>query len=276
MKALRVVVLVVFSSSLSMAQGWLPQGARSMGLAHTSVTFEDAFAYHHNPGALGFVQSFSAAVHYQNRFLLRELQTQSAALIFPTDKGVFSVGGQFYGYEHFKTNRIGGGYSMLLSPNMALGVQLNYVNLRLDSFYGVRHGVSAEIGVQAKLSETLTLGGSIVNIGNTRISTITDERFGTLIRLGVGYQLRKELTLLGEVAQFISQPTQVKGGVEYVFAEKFFLRAGASIQPVELSFGMGFKFAQLQFDVGSHYHHIIGWTPGVSFVFNLDRKNVAE
>jgi hypothetical protein len=272
MKTLRVVISFVIFAQLSVAQGWLPQGARSMGVANTSVTLEDVFAYHHNPGALAFVPSFSAAVHYENRFLLRELQTQSFALALPTEKGAFSLGGQFYGYENFRTSRVGGGYSLLLAPNVALGVQLNYLNLRLDSFYGVRHGVSAEVGMLAKVNEDLTLGGSVVNIGNTRVSTITDDRFGTLIRLGAGYRLMENLTVLGEVAQYINQPTQLKGGVEYVFKEQFFIRIGASVQPVELSFGMGMKLGGIQLDLGSKYHAIVGWTPGVSFTYELGAK----
>lgn len=276
MKRLSVIIVLYFFTLIQLnytqAQAWQPQSARSMALGHASVTLEDVFAYHHNPGALANASSLAVGFHYQNRFLLRELQTQSFSLVLPISNGVFSLGGQYYGYESFRTNRTGIGYSMLLSENIGLGVQLNYLNLRLDSFYGVRHGVSAELGLLAKVNESVTLGGSIVNIGNTRVSTITDERFGTLIRFGATYHIRPELSMYGEIEQYINAPTHFKTGVEYLIQDFLYVRAGATVQPVNFSFGLGVKRKNWKLDLGSFYHAVIGWTPGVNFSMNLGEK----
>lgn len=274
MKAFFKGIVFFLFVNLSFAQGWLPQGARSMGLANSSVVLDDVFAFHHNPGALAFLPNIAAGVHYETRFMLRELQTQSFAVVIPNNSGSFSFGGQFYGYENFRTSRIGGGYSLKLSPTLALGVQLNYLNLRLDTYYGVRHGVSAEVGILAKVNEKLTLGGSVINIGNTRVSTITDERFGTLIRFGASYKLMDDLSLIGELSQSMQYPLVVKGGMEYVLKDKFFIRAGISNKPINLSFGWGVKWKNIQLDMGSQYHTTVGWTPGLSFVYSFQKNQV--
>lgn len=273
---MRIILSVVFASALLSvsAQGWLPQGARSAGVGNASLTFEDAFAYHHNPGALGFLENSEVAIHYEARFMLRELQTQGFAYAQPLKTGVLSVGGQFYGYEHFRTNRVGAGYSMQLTDKLAGGVQLNYMSLRLDPAYGIRHAVSGEAGLLTKFSDDFRLGFSVVNIGRARLSEYEDDRFTTTMRLGVGYKIIDELDFLIEVEQAVTHNPRLRAGIEYHPIDFFYFRAGAQGGPMEFSFGTGFNFEQITLDLASHYNQILGWTPSASFTFKfLNKKN---
>jgi hypothetical protein len=265
--------VIVIIAQFNFAQGWMPQGARSAAVGNTSVTFEDAFAYHHNPGALGFMQQPSIAVNYEARFLLRELQSQGFAYAQPLKTGVLSVGGQFYGYETFRTNRIGLGYSMPLSDNLSAGIQMNYLSLRLDPAYGIKHTVTGEVGLLAKMTEDLVLGFSAVNIGRNRLSDFQDDRFSTLMRLGVGYKIIKELNLLFEIEQAVGYKPRLRGGIEYHPIDFFYFRMGVQGAPMEYSFGAGFKFDRIMIDLASHYNQILGWTPSASFVFNFAKQS---
>lgn len=263
---------MLFTISLNtFSQGWIPQGARSSALANSSVTLVDLFAYHHNPGALGQLESGGAAVHYETRFLLRELQTQSFVLAQPLKTGVMSLGGQFYGYETFRTNRIGLGYSLLLADNFSAGVQVNYMSLRLDPQYGVKHTVSGEFGMLTAVGEDITLGASVVNLGRNRLSEFQDDRFSTILRLGMSYKIMEDLLLLTEIEQEVTYSTRLRTGAEYSFKDVFFLRIGAQTAPVELSFGFGGKFGRTQLDLGSQYNQVLGWTPSASFIFNFEK-----
>lgn len=270
----KLFLLVLLSSSLlTNAQGWLPQGARSAGLGGSSVTLVDAFAFHHNPGALGFLEEGTAGVSYETRFLLRELQSQSIAVAQPLKTGVISVGGQFYGFETFRTNRIGVGYSMKLTDNLATGVQMNYLSLRLDPFYGVKHSVTGEAGMLATLGDDLTFGFSVVNLGRARLSEFQDDRFSTVMRLGASYKLMEELLFVIELEQEVTYDTRLRAGLEYNPTDRFYFRCGVQGAPMDFSFGTGFKFGNLKLDLATYYNQILGWTPGASLIYNFKKKN---
>lgn len=268
MKALLLAGSILASACL-FAQGWMPQGARAAGMGNAVVGVTDIFSYHHNPGALGFLEHGSAGVSYENRFLLRELQSQGFAVAAPLKTGVISLGGQFYGYEHFRTTRIGGGYSMKLSENFAAGVQMNYLNLRLDPFYGVKHAVTAEVGGLLKVDDQLSLGFAVFNLGRARLSEYQDDRFSTIMRIGGYYKFSEHLTLAAELGKDITHKVRFRTGIEYNPIELLYIRFGVQTAPVEFSGGLGVKLNNVQMDIASHYHQLLGWTPGLNFIYNF-------
>lgn len=259
---------------LSEAQGWMPQGARSSALGNASTVLTDVFAFHHNPGALGFNTKGGVGVSYENRYLMRELQSQGVTVVKPLKKGVVSAGGQFYGYNTFRTNRVGAGYSMKLTENLSAGVQLNYLSVRLDQFYGTRHTMTGEVGMLAKLGDKLSLGFSVFNLGRTKLSEFQDDRLTTLMRLGAGYELSDEILLLIELENEITKNPRLKGGIEYNPNDLFYVRAGFQGAPVELSFGFGMKWNRFKLDLATHYHQLLGWTPSATMILQFkDLKN---
>ena len=263
---------VFFCSCYSFAQGWLPVGARSNSLANASVTIADVWAYHHNPGALGELKQASVGASYENRFLLKEFQSQGIAYAQPLKYGVLSVGAQFYGYRQFRTQRIGAGYSLKLANRFFAGVQLNYQGLQLNENYGNRHGVTAEAGLQALLTDNWRLGFSVTNIGRARLNDYQDERFSTNFRLGMSYSLSNKVLFLLEGSKTIIDKARIKAGVEYQAVKNFFVRAGIAGAPIEFSFGFGYKWKVISIDAGSSYHQLIGWSPHVSLTYTANKK----
>lgn len=251
------------------AQGWLSQGARVGAMANNGVTLIDAFSYHHNPGALGFVENGTAGLSYESRYTLKELQSQSVAVAVPLKVGVISAGGQFYGYDTYRTTRAGLGYSMKLSEKISAGVQINYLGMRLDQFYGVKHGVSAEVGALAKLNDKVNIGFSVVNIGRAKLSEFKDDRYGTLLRLGVSYQLIDELLIVAEIEQEITFDTRLRAGIEYHPIDLLYIRAGVQGAPMDFAFGFGLKYERFKLDLSTQYNQVLGWTPAASFIVDF-------
>jgi hypothetical protein len=251
------------------AQGWLSQGARVGAMANNGVTLIDAFSYHHNPGALGFIEKGTVGLSYESRYALKELQTQSFAVAVPLKAGVISAGGQFYGYDTYRTTRAGMGYSMKLSEKIAAGVQINYLGMRLAPFYGIRHGVSAEFGALAKLTDRVNIGFSVVNIGRAKLSEYKDDRYGTLIRLGLSYQLIKELLIVAEIEQEVTFDTRLRAGFEYHPIDLLYIRAGFQGAPMDFAFGFGLKYERFKLDMSTQYNQILGWTPAASFIVDF-------
>lgn len=249
------------------AQGWLPMGSRSNSLANASVTISDAWAFHHNPGALGELKTMSVGVSYENRFLLKQLQSQGFVFAQPLKVGVISVGAQLYGYNQFRTQRIGAGYSLKLADFLYAGVQLNYQGLILNENYGSNHSMSAEAGIQAIITPKWKVGISVFNLGRAKLSSYQNDRYTTLMRIGTSYMVSDKVMIMAEAQKNVDFKTDFKGAVEYQAFKNFYLRLGASSAPIDFTFGFGYKWKVISIDLGTAYHQTLGWSPNFSLTY---------
>lgn len=274
MSRIHFIVFALLSSANIQAQGWKPAGARSMSMANSTVALVDVWSFHHNPAGLAFVKNVSAGLSYENRFLLKELQTQAAVVAQPLKVGVISAGAQMYGYRTYRTTRVGLGYSMLLGEKISAGVQLNYQGIRIDN-YGSKGTVTAEAGFLAKINSKVSLGVSVMNIGMAKLSEFEDDRFSTYMRLGLNYQISSKVDILAEIDKSIETKLRVKAGMEYELVERFFFRLGAASIPTEITFGIGYEFKnRIKVDLGSAWHQHLGWSPHFGLTYELlNKKN---
>ncbi len=254
------------------AQGWSPMGSRSMSMANASVTLSDVWAFHHNPGALGAIEECTVGASYENRFLLKELQSQGVAAAIPLKVGLISVGGQSFGYRQFRTIRGGLGYSMQLTEKFYAGVQVNYQMLQLSQNYGSRSAVTGEAGIYTRITNHWDIGASVFNIGRARLADAFDDRFTTLMRLGTSYRFSDKLLVVAEGEKDLDYDPRFKLGIEYQTIDNFFLRGGAATAPPELSFGLGYALKTIDISAGSAYHQILGWSPNFSLTYSADPK----
>lgn len=268
----RIFLTIIFILTLqfSFCQGWLPMGSRSHALGNASVAIDDIWAYHHNPANLVSVKKLGFGLSYENRFLLKELQSQGLVVALPLKVGVISFGLQSFGFKNFRTNRLGLGYSMKLADFLSCGVQLNYHQVRLTDAYGRKDALTAELGLKANITDDWKVAFSVFNLTRTKISEFGEDRLTTLMRLGTQYNFSEKVMLVAELEKNIEFPVRFKTGIEYCPIRKLFLRGGFATQPIELSAGVGYRFReQFQLDVGSAYHQILGWSPNFSFTYQM-------
>ena len=263
-----LMTIFIFSLQFSFGQGWLPMGSRSHALGNASVAIDDIWAYHHNPANLVSVKKLGLGLSYENRFLLKELQSQGFVVALPLKVGVISFGLQSFGFKNFRTNRLGLGYSMKLADFLSCGVQLNYHQVRLTDAYGRKDALTAELGLKANITDNWKVAFSVFNLTRTKISEFGEDRLTTLMRLGTQYTFSEKVMLVAELEKNIEFPVRFKTGIEYSPIRKLFLRGGFATQPIELSAGLGYRFKeQFQLDLGSAYHQILGWSPNFSFTY---------
>lgn len=261
-------LLLIFCSFTAVAQGWMPVGARSSSMGNASVALTDVWAFHHNPAGLSELKTIHGGISYESRFLLKELQSQSMVVAIPLKKGVVSVGGQFYGFQLYRSTRAGVGYSMLLSERLSMGVQLSYQGLRLTEAYGSKNTMTAEVGIRAKLTDKWSLGFSAFNVGRSKLSSYENDRFTALMRLGTRYKVSEKLLFVAEAEKDLDYALRAKVGMEYEALKQFYVRAGFATNPIEISFGFGYKWKMIQLDLGSAYHQQLGWSPHFSLTYS--------
>lgn len=273
MKRLLLLIIIFISlPKLNFAQGIYPSGARSMSMANASVTLDDVFAFQNNPGAIGYLDEISFGLSYENRFLLRDLQTQSFAMALPLKAGIVSLGGHMFGGEGFRTYKVGMGYSLKLADKLAAGIQLNYIGLSLPEGYGSKSTISGAIGLLADITDKWNVGFSVFNLNRAKLTEFEDDRFSTVARLGSSYKFSDKFLLAVELEKDVEHPARIKSGVEYQVVKQFYLRGGFNTEPMEGSFGIGYTIKGISMNIGSSYHQILGWSPHFSISYGFDKK----
>ena len=271
MQVRQIICLLFFQSCLHVfGQVNFTNSARSLSMSNASVALQDVWAQVNNPAALVGLKKQSIGLSYQNRFGLKELQSQGMVYALPFKKMVFSLGTQVYGYQQFRTMKTGAGMSMLLSDKVSIGLKLNHHWMKLNENYGAVSRASGDLGVLVHFTNRLQFGLCASNIGRTKISSELNERIISSMRLGMAYQLSDQLNVLTELEKNVSSPLQVKVGTEYKPHEKWFFRGGVSTAPLSFSFGCGGRFKDhFQLDLGTAYHPLLGWSPHVSFQLDV-------
>jgi hypothetical protein len=265
-----LLFIFFFYSFTSVAQGWQPMGSRSMSLANATVALEDVWAFHHNPAALTNLKKIEFGVSYENRFLMKELQSQGLVVAIPIKSGVISIGSQSFGYNQFRTYRNGLGYSMKLAEFLSVGVQLNHHFVRINSNYGNHQTVTAEVGALAKINDKWSLAFSVFNITRNRLSEFAEDRYSTIMRLGTKFSVSEKVLFLAEAEKNVDYTIRFKTGIEYLPLDNFYVRGGFATAPIEFSFGLGYAFSgKYKLDLGSAYHQVLGWSPNFSFTMQL-------
>ncbi len=269
---LLLFLLPVLISNYGNAQGLYPTGAASIGMANASVNNEDVWAYHNNPGALGYITQTTVGVSYQNRFASSAIQSQSLAFAYKLKTGALSFGANNFGNTNLKVYKAGLGYSMKLDEKLSAGVQLNYQGIRLPTYYGSKNTLTAEFGFLAKINASWKFGFSVFNIGRAKLSTYEDDRLSTNFRIGTTYNPSNKLAFTVEADKEIDYKIRFKGGMQYEAFENFYVRTGVANNPIEISVGFGYKFHNFQLDIASAYHQLLGFSPALSFNYLFDKK----
>ena len=265
--------LLIILPAITFGQGWIPVGAKSNSLANAVVANTDVWSFYHNPGALGYMKNASIGASYENRYLLKELQTQAVAYAQPLKAGVLSFGIQSYGYRVYRSNRIGIGYALKLHEKVAMGVQLNYQDVRIENYDYVAT-VTAEVGILAKIAPKITLGFSLLNLNRAKAAEFADDRFGTYLRLGLKYNISDLVILFVEAEKEVTSKIRPKLAIDYQLINRFFLRVGGAYNPPEITFGIGYQFAiGLKLDAGSAWRQHLGWAPHIGLTFDFKVKD---
>lgn len=255
-----------------MAQSNIHIGARSAGMAHASVTLSDVWSTHHNQAGLAWLKKPVAGVYYQNKFSISQLSNFGLAYAHPIKKGTFAIQWSNFGYKLYQENKVGFAYALQLSEKLSGGIQLDYLSTRLGGIYGSNAAFTAEAGLQAKLTNKLTLGAHIFNPSRTKLNDYNDEAIKTVMRLGLGYKLSEKVNLVVETEKDVDHVAALKSGIEYNANKKISFRGGVSTGPTIGAFGFGLNMEKYQLNIAATYHQTLGFSPEISFNYQFKKK----
>jgi hypothetical protein len=113
------------------------------------------------------------------------------------------------------------------------------------------------------------MGVHLFNPTRSQIAEYADERIPTILRGGFSYQFSDKVIVALETEKDVDQETVFKAGIDYKVVDNFSLRAGVGSNPASNSFGFGMQLGQLQIDLASSYHYVLGYSPQISMVYQF-------
>ena len=252
----------------------LPVGARSAGMAHSSVTLNDHWSLFHNQAGLGRLKEISAGIFYENRFLINSLNSGAAVFAMPVKSGTFGLSMYSFGLTNYRESKFGLAYGRMLGEKISAGLQLNYLSTVLPEAYGKFNGFTAELGIQALLTEKIILGAHVYNISRSKLTDKNGTEYvPSAIRAGLMYKVSEKVFISSEFQKDIDHPIIFRAGAEYMPDKRFFLRMGIATNPGNYSFGFGYKVKNLSADIAASYHQILGFTPQLGFNWGILAKS---
>jgi hypothetical protein len=247
-------------------------GGRAAALGTTSVTQSDEWSVFNNQAGLAWCKRFSAGIYFENRYLLKDLSLKALAITLPAGRGTFGVSIRHFGFALYSEMNTSIAYGMRLTKNFSAGVQIDYLRLHVADGFKDNSVFSCEIGLQFRAGEQLWLGLHVANPVPVKLSSLTQERLPTLMRFGLSWRITEGLHSDVEVEKDLVHKPVLKAGIEYRPAKSLFIRMGVLSNPATFTFGFGLEFGNLQFDIASSYHLVLGYSPQASLIYYFGKK----
>ncbi len=246
-----------------------PFGGRAAGMGNAAVTLYDPWAVSHNQAGLAQMENSAAGVYFENRFLVQELSLGAGAFILPTHSGVFGASFTYFGFELYNESKVGLAYARGFGERFSAGIQLNYHNTYIAEDYGNKGALTVEMGAIYHIVKGLSIGAHIFNPTRAKIAEFADERIPTIFRTGLSYEFSQKVMVVVETEKSINHDPVFKFGIEYHITEPFYIRGGIGTNPTSNSFGFGLELGKLKVDLASSFHHVLGYSPQVSFLYEM-------
>lgn len=264
-------VLLLFAIPPSLVAQNYGAGARFIGLSNASVSVSDTWSTFHNQATLAEIQTTSAGVFYESRFLVDELSLSALSAVLPIKSGTFGLSFYQFGQGTFKENKFGLAFSKKLSKTFNAGIQLDYFISRYPENEGRFGFATFEAGFTYRLNKHICLGTHLFNpIKNGWNFPQGQQEFPFVFRLGGHYLFRDKVLLGFETEKRTNFDPVVKTGFEFSLIENMALRFGVSGKPVQYSAGLGYRVKNITTNIGFSYHGNLGFSPSVSLQFNRE------
>ncbi|MCF8380534.1 MAG: hypothetical protein K9H49_13215 [Bacteroidales bacterium] len=242
-----------------------PTGSRAASMGNAYVGESDVWSTHHNQAGLGFFPHFAIGFHHENKFLVEEYPMHAMALTLPVKPGTFGFSYTYFGNKLYNESKLGLGFGKQFGSRLAAGVQLNYHHNYIMGEYERRDALSVEGGIQYKPDEKLTIGVQLSNPTRAIISPFEQDTIPTYFNIGFDLKPFDKFILAIQLKKKLDHELRLLGGMEYELLENLYIRTGIMTNPVQSTFGLGYKLGKLSADIAFTHHQILGFTPHFSF-----------
>ena len=274
MKKLLLIITLIISTSTLFAYDFIhPMGGRAAAMGGTSVASQGLWAMQNNPAGMANLEKISLGLYYENRWMLPETAYKCGAFALPTKFGTLGVSFNQFGSSKYNENKFGLAYAKAFGRYLQIGLQLDYLLLKIGNEYGSFKAVTFELGIQSQVTDKLTLGTYIFNPVNFSFEqTLNHERIPIVFRFGLAYKFTKDFIGQAEIEKNTDREgVSLRGGLEYEAVRNLYIRAGVQTNPGILSFGLGYAIRFAQINVAAQLHNELGPSVQIGMIFSIGK-----
>lgn len=268
---LLIFIFLTTAFALRAGESWFTAGSRQAAMGYTSATSTDFWSVNNNQAGLAFYDKTAVGVYYENRFMLKEFGYQNFGASLKTDFGMLGLSMNYTGDELYSNFRGGLSYARKFGNSIAAGVQLDYINTKLEEEYGSKSNVTFQAGIMIKLTPELIFGAHTFNPIGVKINKYDDERIPSYMNAGLSYIFSEKLVISAEAFKQSDMKMEFRSGAEYKLADFMYVRAGVTTQPFRYTFGVGFEVKNLNIDISSNVHETLGYSPQLSVQYHFGK-----
>ncbi len=272
MKKFLLLIALILSTSTVFAYDIIhPLGGRASAMGGSSVASQGLWAMQNNPAGMANLEKISLGLFYENRFMLSETAYKCGAFALPTKFGCLGLSFNQFGSSKYNENKFGLAYAKDFGHYLQIGLQLDYLMLKIGNDYGKYSAVTFELGIQSQVTDKLTLGSYIFNPVNFGFEqTLNHEKLPIVMRFGMAYMFAKDFIGQCEIEKNTEREgIALRGGLEYEAAKNIYIRAGVQTNPGILSFGLGYTISFAQINVAAQLHNELGASVQIGMIFSL-------
>ena len=248
---------------------WSAHGGRSAAMGFSSVAASDFWSVTNNQAGMAFYDRTTAGVYFENRYLIKEMGSQTGAFTLKTKFGMLGSTVCYSGDANYNTTKAGLAYALKIGKYFAAGIQLDYIGTTLGEDYGKRSNVTFDAGILVKVTDQLTFGAHTFNPVHVQLSDYNNERIPTTLNAGFGFTFSEKLQLTAEACKNSEFPMELRSGIEYKLGQFAYARVGLSTNPARYTFGFGIEVKNFTLDLSSSVHSQLGYSPQVSLQYSF-------
>lgn len=274
MKRLLFLITLIISTSTLFAYDIIhPIGGRAAAMGGSSVASQGLWAMQNNPAGMANLEKISLGLYYENRWMLPETAYKCGAFALPTKFGTLGLSFNQFGSSKYNENKFGLAYAKDFGRYLQIGLQLDYLLLKIGNDYGTFSAFTFELGIQSHVTDKLTLGTYIFNPVNFSFEqTLNHEKLPIVFRFGMAYQFTKDFVGQCEIEKNTEREgVSLRGGLEYEAVKNLYIRAGVQTNPGILSFGLGYGIRFAQVNVAAQLHNELGASVQIGMIFSIGK-----
>lgn len=249
-------------------QAQVNYGPRLAAMANAGVAMQDVWSVKKNQAGIAALKNAQFSVGYENRFGVKELNTQSAAFAMPIKKYAFGANFQSYGVNAYRESKSGISLARAFGPQLLAAINLNYHQVKIDN-YSNAQGFSVEVGLQYEAFKNLWLGTHIANPNQSKYGNNTEQIIPAHIQFGASYKFSDQLIISSEVEKILDGQVDFKTGLEYKVVKFVALRGGVSVNPFKQFAGFGINYEKFNLDFAVAFHPVLGYSPQISIGYEF-------
>jgi hypothetical protein len=261
------VSIVLLFFSLAASQGEihrLSAGAAEAGMGNVCVMQTGFWSSFQNQANLGYNNSFTCGLNYENRFGISELATRSVAITIPAGKTSIGALYSYFGYTDYKREMTGLACGIKLSDKISAGIQADYFSEKSSGESNNIQSVTFETGLIFSSSDNTRVG---IHLFNPVPNSLRETDLPATLRIGAGTKLNKILFAGIEAEMSSGSKLILRTGFEYEAIKKLWFRGGFSTENNSFSFGLGYLAKPVKLDLGFSTHEKLGVTSSASIIF---------